>query len=971
MSAHALDASLGPEQEGTCKDPGSEVGSVRCDAKAGADESRTAVSPFMKAAVQIMEARESKVPDNLTFDPLTMSSGSGRPASADTIELPTELMMNLVGPGIAAAARNARPLSEAPLAPSQERARRRLQQRKEAAAREAAQKAEQALKDNAEEPLDESWIDKMEQKSAKKKAGQAKAAAARKERKKAKKGETAQKEVPAEPDAVEEESDDEEEMAALEAQEAQLAAQREAEHEAEREAERQRQAKEAEAKAREEMERMEQEMLQRAEEQRQAEQRRKAQQEAERQRKEEEQKRRKDNEEKQKKKKEAEQRRKKESEQTNSVDKQEAAQRAELSELAEEAKAQQEAEQKSKRGGRDKKAEPKVDKAEKSDQQATNDGKEALKEGKLLRQSLTPSQLRRQQRKRQRQAQREAAEAAAREEGKDESGDDEEEDEEAKAEPLAAQPEKGQKNERQNKQKESKETRHREGKAEKAEQLQNEGWRAKGEEAKKELVNQQNEALRSSSAAPADVCTLVAANSQAWTIPDEDVQDDQRSEQRSRRDRTQSQVSEQELLQQQMGITTLMISQIPEHVDAECFRQQLDSWGLIGTYNFFYMPPEIQEWGGRCAFINFADQAVAAMCQSFFAQWPTEGVATPFHVQGLENNISHWSQYVGAGDMVNGPLIIPTPTPSAWAVNGAQALMNAGKFSPQIRGQFHKTKMCAFHKKKKCSMGINCPFAHSKDELHAPPDLSKTKLCVNFFRKRCNDANCKFAHGHAELRATGSVYKTELCRAWSQGSCKAGDTCRYAHGVEELRDGGGLSSIAASMDYMGYSEDDYMSMQMGVDGYGGLTGIWENEAAAMQQFSGYSLTSMSSSPSRGEPVGQELSSGQPQEGTIEIVNDGASDMGLSDVSTLCPADGGKITRQQTAPARASVPSERPRLRQAQDSSSGSSVVLRVKGTFMESVFLDEELEKMPVRRSWSEGDLAQLQEMDGDAEAQL
>ena len=30
-------------------------------------------------------------------------------------------------------------------------------------------------------------------------------------------------------------------------------------------------------------------------------------------------------------------------------------------------------------------------------------------------------------------------------------------------------------------------------------------------------------------------------------------------------------------------------------------------------------------------------------------------------------------RFVGAGDMVNGPLIVPTPTP-AWALNGAQAL---------------------------------------------------------------------------------------------------------------------------------------------------------------------------------------------------------------------------------------------------------------------------------------------------------
>ena len=32
--------------------------------------------------------------------------------------------------------------------------------------------------------------------------------------------------------------------------------------------------------------------------------------------------------------------------------------------------------------------------------------------------------------------------------------------------------------------------------------------------------------------------------------------------------------------------------------------------------------------------------------------------------------------------------------------------------------------------RKKCTMGVACPFAHCKEELNAPPDLSKTKLCV-------------------------------------------------------------------------------------------------------------------------------------------------------------------------------------------------------------------------------------------------
>jgi len=346
---------------------------------------------------------------------------------------------------------------------------------------------------------------------------------------------------------------------------------------------------------------------------------------------------------------------------------------------------------------------------------------------------------------------------------------------------------------------------------------------------------------------------------------------------------------------------------------------------------------------------------------SAFQQCPSEGVATPYSVQGLEQNIGHFSQFVGAGDMVNGPLIVPTPTPSAWALNGAQAMMNTaqGKFSPQIRGQFHKTKMCAFHKKKKCTMGVACPFAHSREELNSPPDLSKTKLCVNFFKRKCNDVYCKFAHGHQELRATGNVYKTELCRAWSCGTCKAGDTCRYAHGVKELR------GAQMGMGYMGYMEDDYMSVdgQMGCDVMGGLQGIWEDEAAAMQHYAGYNGTSSYPAQGSGEHRGRSapssaFSSGQPQDGTGDGFNDAMSDMGLSDVSTLCPGEG-RLSRQQTAPPTAS-------FLDAGRSVHGN-VVLRVKGTFMESVFLDEEVERLPLRRSWSDGDLPQLQvDMEGE-----
>ena len=31
--------------------------------------------------------------------------------------------------------------------------------------------------------------------------------------------------------------------------------------------------------------------------------------------------------------------------------------------------------------------------------------------------------------------------------------------------------------------------------------------------------------------------------------------------------------------------------------------------------------------------------------------------------------------------------------------------------------------------------GADCPFAHSKEELQPMPDLMKTKMCYNYFRR--------------------------------------------------------------------------------------------------------------------------------------------------------------------------------------------------------------------------------------------
>ncbi|CAE8608589.1 unnamed protein product, partial [Polarella glacialis] len=195
-----------------------------------------------------------------------------------------------------------------------------------------------------------------------------------------------------------------------------------------------------------------------------------------------------------------------------------------------------------------------------------------------------------------------------------------------------------------------------------------------------------------------------------------------------------------------LPITTVMISGIHEEHSADSFRQVLESWGLMGTYNFFYMPPDRSEGSEVVAYLNFIDPAFALLCQALLMQDPSEGILTPFYVQGFESVVEHFNQDVREEDLINGPLIIPTETPSEWALAGENPMLNS-KFSPQIREQFHKTKLCVFNKKNKCALGSACPFAHTKEELAPAPDLAKTKLCYNFFRRKCHDPKCKFAHG--------------------------------------------------------------------------------------------------------------------------------------------------------------------------------------------------------------------------------
>lgn len=214
---------------------------------------------------------------------------------------------------------------------------------------------------------------------------------------------------------------------------------------------------------------------------------------------------------------------------------------------------------------------------------------------------------------------------------------------------------------------------------------------------------------------------------------------------------------------------------------------KLHDWGLLGTYNFLYMPTGTPGPDGGLAVVNFIDANFASLCKSILNgnHWKG-GTASDAPVQGLENNMALFAGVKNAAHM---PLLIPSPTASQSALECRTAMPKAWQ-SPgtfDIREQFRKTKMCKFHRTHSCTQGKYCPYAHDAAEVQAPPNLLKTKLCHFCFQGLCVDSMCRFAHGYGELRSTETVYKTEVCRQWLQGRCKFGHACIYAHGVEELR----------------------------------------------------------------------------------------------------------------------------------------------------------------------------------------
>ncbi|CAJ1431304.1 unnamed protein product [Effrenium voratum] len=89
---------------------------------------------------------------------------------------------------------------------------------------------------------------------------------------------------------------------------------------------------------------------------------------------------------------------------------------------------------------------------------------------------------------------------------------------------------------------------------------------------------------------------------------------------------------------------------------------------------------------------------------------------------------------------------------------GAKTANRRPKARSKLMNLVTKTTMCKFYQSGRCAKGSSCTFAHSEQDLQAPPDLFKTSLCSKFMRKGfCKSGDgCKYAHGSAELRPPGA-----------------------------------------------------------------------------------------------------------------------------------------------------------------------------------------------------------------------
>jgi len=296
------------------------------------------------------------------------------------------------------------------------------------------------------------------------------------------------------------------------------------------------------------------------------------------------------------------------------------------------------------------------------------------------------------------------------------------------------------------------------------------------------------------------------------------------------------------------------------------------------------------------------------------------------------------------------PFVIPNPTPSQWAVNTVNELI-----APHMREQFRKTKMCTFHTQNRCEMGVGCPFAHSAEELMPAPDLAKTKLCYNFFCKRCKDPRCKFAHGSPELRSADWMRAMPTMNMYMWGSAVTPATGVWNSPMMDFQalmagdpTGGmmaGFPGFGAGMMDMGMGADVSM---MGGYGDASFLGAEVLSEAGTEGTSSCCLQ------------GGQFSRGVSSEALIHVARVGvAASTAASDAEASHTSGGAANTSSE---AEGGLPEGRRRRVGSALPVLGKQVMLREFGTFMESMQVREETMDGSRQRSWSDSDLPAFRE---------
>mmetsp|Transcript_90812 Transcript_90812/g.261654 ORF Transcript_90812/g.261654 Transcript_90812/m.261654 type:complete len:387 (+) Transcript_90812:65-1225(+) len=98
-------------------------------------------------------------------------------------------------------------------------------------------------------------------------------------------------------------------------------------------------------------------------------------------------------------------------------------------------------------------------------------------------------------------------------------------------------------------------------------------------------------------------------------------------------------------------VTTMMLRNIPNKYLQATMLQEIDDVGFAGTYDFFYLPMDVQNRSNvGYAFINFTHPAAARRFYAVFSEhrfrkYPSRKVSnvSAAHVQGLDANLRHFA----------------------------------------------------------------------------------------------------------------------------------------------------------------------------------------------------------------------------------------------------------------------------------------------------------------------------------------